>query len=603
MVKKRESEESIARRKARGYLSVEVPGTSEPPPPATNDNAVSSREAADLLAVSGLGGKGSDGGNQDAMLKAQTQLLAKKTEALFDRRERQEEDKTRSQDPVRAYLRKMGTVSLLSRDGEISIARRVEVGEVRTRRAVYSNPLGARLLLEALATPPRTPRREGRKQPEIEDLEAEESAHTPSSPVSLPDDHPKLVKARNLIAALTELEHKCRQLDAGCPSEVRGAAEADLGKLDEIHEQSFAQLSALGIDRNVHLKVVEQFTQPVREMLRAERNLATIARHHKMPLAALKKKIKETKAKAKAKAKAKKTARKSDLASLEEFLAVERQIKESEALVRATAKACGCKAEEVKLTYNRIRSGGRATDLAKHELIEANLRLVVSIAKRYNNRGLQFLDLIQEGNIGLMRAVDKFEYRRGYKFSTYATWWIRQAITRSIADQSRTIRIPVHMIETINKLSRTSRELLQELGREATPEEIAERLEMPVSKVREIQKLSRDPISLETPVGAEEDAHLGDFIEDVKAESPSDAVISRDLGDQLEKLLATLTPREEKVLRMRFGIGRATDHTLEEVGRDFSVTRERIRQIEAQALRKLRAPSRSKRIRSFVEGS
>ena len=262
----------------------------------------------------------------------------------------------------------------------------------------------------------------------------------------------------------------------------------------------------------------------------------------------------------------------------------------------------GLPLDELKVTYGQIQDGERKAKRAKAEMIEANLRLVVSIAKKYTNRGLQFLDLIQEGNIGLMKAVDKFEWQRGYKFSTYATWWIRQAITRAIADQARTIRIPVHMIETINKLIRTSRYLVQEYGREPTPEEIAEKMELPLDKVRKVLKIAKEPISLETPIGEEEDSLLGDFIEDKSAVSPSDAVISINLAEQTRRVLATLTPREEKVLRMRFGIGEKSDHTLEEVGQDFEVTRERIRQIEAKALRKLRHPSRSKRLKAFVEG-
>ena len=470
-------------------------------------------------------------------------------------------------DPVRMYLREMGTVSLLSREGEVEIAKKIEQGEKQVIEEVLSSPLALRYVLdlgEKLA------QREIRVREIIKDGD-EDAEYLEDEEV-----HEKrlLEQMAKIRRTANETEKIKRQLDGRRVSTPR--RQSLLENLAKYQEKIIGGLKALQLNRRQTEAIVDGLKRAMDRMQTLERRVKDF--EQKTGKAA------------------------PDIIKL--VSGVNGRRKDWQRLIgslRMGHDAIVTMAEEIKRRVWSIIEGETRANLAKKELIEANLRLVVSIAKKYTNRGLQFLDLIQEGNIGLMKAVDKFEYQRGYKFSTYATWWIRQAITRAIADQARTIRIPVHMIETINKLIRTSRYLVQEIGREPTPEEIASKMEIPLDKVRKVLKIAKEPISLETPVGEEEDSHLGDFIEDKRIITPSDAVVNINLQEQTRKVLATLTPREEQVLRMRFGIGEKSDHTLEEVGQKFTVTRERIRQIEAKALRKLRHPSRSKRLKSFME--
>lgn len=524
----------------------------------------------------------------------------------------------KSSDPVRMYLREMGNVSLLTREGEVEIAKKIEAGLKTVRFEVLRQPISLAYVVELFD-------RVKNNEVRLRDLfmeeeadpnaEAEEKEEEEEKPVEYNEDGDPVDEGPSVNEE--EEAAKKKFLKKGPPykkalkdtrklfEEVRSAKQAGKKNYPELErkyrkllEKNVGKIEKLNLNGKQLIKMATVLKDHNARIIDVLKKSDEIVKHHSKPLSELFSYLpdltsdnqvvfKRISRKLKLKA--------SEARELASWIqTVHSEITEQENLVLMNLY-------EYKLSIANLREGEVRAYEAKRELVEANLRLVVSIAKKYTNRGLQFLDLIQEGNIGLMKAVDKFEYQRGYKFSTYATWWIRQAITRAIADQARIIRIPVHMIETINKLVRTSRYLVQELGREPTPEEIAEKMEIPLEKVRKVLKIAKEPISLETPIGEEDDSHLGDFIEDKRVISPANAVVNMNLQEQTRKVLSTLTPREEKVLRMRFGIGEKSDHTLEEVGQNFDVTRERIRQIEAKALRKLRHPSRSKRLKTFVD--
>ncbi len=592
----KKKKELIAMGKSKGFLTYDEINDHMP------DTVVSSDQIDDWLST--LGGEGievvdaaapaktpekvGEGEEEEETEEAGAEATATAKPAR-DEEEEEDDSYSKTNDPVRMYLRKMGSVSLLTREGEVEIAKRIEVGERRVLQIVLNCPVAIEELLEL---GDRLRKQKIRVKDVVKDADEEDAEFNEEFHI---ERVCKVIdKVRRLYRDVEKIEEKLLEKAAAATDGVKKKAKAEI---EELKNGMFDALQDLRLNKKQIDRIVLKLKGFVTRIEVAHKEIADCENKAGMSLREFKKTLREIRGSALRQR------------SIEKKLGIRaEELEELAKIVINSQKRIKQVEDEAKLPENSLRvtvcdieDGERNAERAKSELVEANLRLVVSIAKKYTNRGLQFLDLIQEGNIGLMKAVDKFEYKRGYKFSTYATWWIRQAITRAIADQARTIRIPVHMIETINKLIRTSRYLVQELGREPTPEEIAEKMELPLDKVRKVLKIAKEPISLETPIGEEEDSHLGDFIEDKSVVSPSDAVISMNLAEQTRKVLATLTPREEKVLRMRFGIGEKSDHTLEEVGQDFEVTRERIRQIEAKALRKLRHPSRSKRLKSFME--